>query len=142
VSLCTSLSTATHCNTLQHTATHCSTPQHTAAYCNTSKVSLCAFLSTANTTTHYNPLQPTACGYGRAGMMQSLCDLLRLYTLYMCPPLHRTKGDTILYLSKVYMIYFDSISTAKGDTILSASCKGGHMTFDDIVKIDSIYAMA
>jgi len=29
------LSTATHCNTLQHTATHCNTLQHTATHCNT-----------------------------------------------------------------------------------------------------------
>jgi len=29
------LSTAPHCNTLQHTAAHCNTLQHTAAHCNT-----------------------------------------------------------------------------------------------------------
>ena len=31
----TTVSLATHCNTLQHTATHCNTLQHTATPCNT-----------------------------------------------------------------------------------------------------------
>ena len=33
--VCRLVSSATHCNTLQHIATHCNTLQHTATHCNT-----------------------------------------------------------------------------------------------------------
>jgi len=66
VTLRVGVSTATHCNTLQHTAfccTHCSTLQHAAAHCSTRKHTKTQYSTLQHAATRCSTLQHTA-AYG------------------------------------------------------------------------------
>ena len=95
-SLCISLLSATHCNTLQHTATHCNTLQHTATHCNMQSLSRqrralrIHLYSLQHTATHGNTRQHTAT---HCNTLQHTCNTLQ-HTATHRKPLYHTATHT------------------------------------------------
>ena len=57
---CSSVSVATHCNTLRYTAIHCNTLRHITTHCNTLQHNATHCNTLQHTTTHCTTLQHTA----------------------------------------------------------------------------------
>ena len=112
------LSTATHCNTLQHTATHCNTPQRTAThslrcagisrvlslYCNTLQYTATHCNTLQHVATHCNKLSPV-CWY-----ITSLISLLQ-HTATHCNTLPHTATHSLRCagISRVLSLYCNTL---------------------------------
>jgi len=81
---CSSVSVATHCNTLRYTAIHCNTLRHITTHCNTLQHNATHCNTLQHTTTHCTTLQHTATHCNTLQHTATHCNTLQQHTATHC----------------------------------------------------------